>query len=118
MEIDKFERKEKIKQLQKYLREIAKVDNRIPLLSIDGFFFDDETEKLEVEVAIDKYKPSGEYYFDNIFELDIENKQNISPNKISRIKKVFKETLTCSSCVSQPYMNRFIRDIRIVGILI
>ena len=26
-------------------------------------------------------------YADNIFELDIENKQNISPNKISRIKK-------------------------------
>ena len=40
---DEFERKEKIKQLQKYLREIAKVDNRIPLLVIDGFFLD-ETE--------------------------------------------------------------------------
>ena len=39
-EIDRNERKEKIKLLQKYLREIAKQDTRIPLLAIDGIFLD------------------------------------------------------------------------------
>lgn len=39
-EIDLNERKEKIKLLQKYLREIAKNDNRIPLLAIDGLYLD------------------------------------------------------------------------------
>ena len=39
-EIDQNERKEKIKLLQKYLREIAKQDARIPLLAIDGIYLD------------------------------------------------------------------------------
>lgn len=37
-EIDQNERKERIKLLQKYLREIAKNDTRIPLLAIDGLY--------------------------------------------------------------------------------
>lgn len=40
-ERDEAERKEKIKQLQKYLREIAKKDNRIPLLIIDGLYLEE-----------------------------------------------------------------------------
>ncbi|MBQ5591173.1 MAG: peptidoglycan-binding protein [Clostridia bacterium] len=38
------ERKEKIRQLQRYLREIAKNDTRIPLLAIDGIF-ENKTEE-------------------------------------------------------------------------
>ena len=60
MEIDKFERKEKIKQLQKYLREIAKVDNRIPLLSIDGFFFDETENAVKIFQEIYGLSSTGE----------------------------------------------------------
>ena len=43
-EIDVNERKERIKLLQKYLREIAKKDARIPLLAIDGLYLDRTAE--------------------------------------------------------------------------
>ena len=45
---DENERKEKIKQLQKYLREIAKQDDRIPLLIIDGLFLEETKQAVEV----------------------------------------------------------------------
>lgn len=38
--IDPALQKEHIKLIQKYLREIAKNDTRIPLIAIDGFFLD------------------------------------------------------------------------------
>lgn len=38
-EIDQADRKERIKLLQKYLRTIALEDTRIPIVAIDGFFY-------------------------------------------------------------------------------
>ncbi len=57
---DEFERKEKIKQLQKYLREIAKVDNRIPLLVIDGFFLDETENAVRIFQEIYGFESNGE----------------------------------------------------------
>lgn len=57
---DEDERKEKIKQLQKYLREIAKVDNRIPLLNLDGFFLDETENAVRIFQEIYGFTPNGE----------------------------------------------------------
>ncbi|MBQ4156334.1 MAG: peptidoglycan-binding protein [Clostridia bacterium] len=68
---DEDERKEKIKQLQKYLREIAKVDNRIPLLVIDGFFLDETENAVRIFQEIYGFTPNGEVdeqTFNKIYE--------------------------------------------------
>ena len=59
-ERDENERKEKIKQLQKYLREIAKKDNRIPLLVIDGLFLEETKRAVEVFQEIYGISITGE----------------------------------------------------------
>lgn len=55
-----------------------------------GYCFDkwkaNSPKKQSINCALDLMEEIISYA-DNIFELDIENKQNISPNKISRIKK-------------------------------
>ncbi len=57
---DENERKEKIKQLQKYLREIAKKDDRIPLLVIDGLFLAETQNAVEIFQEIYGISKTGE----------------------------------------------------------
>lgn len=58
--IDSDLRKQHIMQLQKYLREIAKNDNRIPLLAIDGLYLDRTADAVTAFQEIYALPQSGE----------------------------------------------------------